>query len=90
MNKPVKQIPEWKMEGKKLKRKFKFKNFKEALSFINKVGKIAEKEGHHPDVRFGWGYVEIELFTHSINDLSEKDFKLAKEIDKLYSVISAN
>ena len=67
--------------GRKIRREFKFKNFKETLNFVNKVGEIAENEGHHPDIEFGWGYVNITLFTHAINGLFENDFILAAKID---------
>ena len=70
--------------GRKIRREFKFKNFKETLNFVNKVGEIAESEGHHPDIKFGWGYVNITLFTHAINGLFENDFILAAKIDKLF------
>ena len=69
-----------------LNKKFKFKNFLESQSFINKVGEISENEGHHPDILFGWGYAEIKITTHAIEGLSENDFILAAKIDKLISV----
>ncbi len=79
-----KQVQEWEVvDGHHLKRRFKFKNFAEALVFVNRVGAIAEREGHHPDISFGWGYVEITLFTHAVKGLSENDFILAAKIDKL-------
>ncbi|MDO8474329.1 MAG: 4a-hydroxytetrahydrobiopterin dehydratase [bacterium] len=72
------------MNGKKIKKNFKFENFKEAVEFLNKVAKIAEQEGHHPDMRvFGWNKVEIELSTHAIGGLSENDFILAAKIEQL-------
>lgn len=64
-------------------KKFNFKNFREALSFTNKVGKLAEKEGHHPDILLKWGAVEVFLFTHALNGLSINDFILAAKIDKI-------
>ncbi|KKR51149.1 MAG: hypothetical protein UT84_C0002G0010 [Candidatus Curtissbacteria bacterium GW2011_GWA1_40_16] len=67
----------------KIKRNFKFKDFKSALSFVNKVGAIAEEEGHHPDIEFGWGKARISLFTHAVSGLSENDFILAAKINKL-------
>jgi 4a-hydroxytetrahydrobiopterin dehydratase len=66
-----------------LLRKFKFKNFKEALAFTNKVGDLAESEGHHPDILLKWGEVEITIYTHKVNGLTESDFVLAAKIDKL-------
>ncbi len=79
-----KQVPEWEIvAGQEMKRRFKFKNFAEALVFVNKVGALAESEGHHPDIRFGWGYAEITTFTHAVDGLSENDFILAVKIDLL-------
>lgn len=71
------------MEQKKLVREYKFINFKEALAFVNKVGEIAEIEGHHPDIALGWGKVIISLMTHKINGLSRNDFIMAAKIDDL-------
>ena len=64
-------------------KKFNFKNFLESQNFVNKVGKIAEKEGHHPDIYYGWGYAEIKIFTHAIKGLHESDFVLAAKVDKI-------
>jgi 4a-hydroxytetrahydrobiopterin dehydratase len=69
-----------------LSKKFKFKNFLESQSFINKVGEISENEGHHPDILFGWGYAEIKITTHAIEGLSKNDFILAAKIDQLSNV----
>lgn len=81
-----KQVPQWETPNwHELKRKFKFKNFAEALLFVNKVGSLAESEGHHPDITFGWGYVDITTFTHAVDGLSENDFILAAKIDALLS-----
>ncbi|HEX8932258.1 MAG TPA: 4a-hydroxytetrahydrobiopterin dehydratase [Patescibacteria group bacterium] len=67
---------------KKIEKEYKFKNFKEALAFINKVGAIAEKEGHHPDIYLhNWNRVKLSLMTHAIGGLSENDFILASKID---------
>ena len=66
-----------------LNKKFNFDNFIESQKFINKVGKISEDEGHHPDISFGWGYAEIKITTHAIEGLSENDFILAAKIDQL-------
>ena len=62
---------------------FKFKNFRESQNFINRVGDLAEKENHHPDISFGWGYCTIKIFTHAIKGLAESDFILAAKIDKI-------
>ena len=66
-----------------LEKEFPFKNFKEALSFVNQVGALAEKEGHHPDIHLAWGKVRIVLWTHKINGLSENDFLLAAKIEEI-------
>ena len=66
-----------------LEKKFNFDNFVKSQKFVNKVGDIAEKEGHHPDILFGWGYAKIQIFTHKIKGLVESDFILAAKIDKI-------
>jgi 4a-hydroxytetrahydrobiopterin dehydratase len=68
-----------------LVREFKFRDFKTALSFTNQVGKIAEEEKHHPDILLSYGKVHIKIYTHKINGLSLKDFKLAQKIDAEYA-----
>lgn len=77
--------PAWKLsdDGKKIRRLFKFPDFAAALKFVNEVGRLAESEGHHPDIYFTWGKVEIELYTHAVGGLSENDFILAAKIDAL-------
>ena len=69
-----------------LEKKFKFKNFINSQNFINKVSEISEKENHHPDIHFGWGYAIIVITTHSIEGLSENDFILAAKIDQIANV----
>ena len=66
-----------------LTKNFKFQNFNESQNFVNKVGKIAEAENHHPDILFGWGYCRVKIFTHAIKGLAESDFILAAKIDKI-------
>ena len=69
---------------KKIAREFKFKNFKEAMAFVNKVADLAESEGHHPDILVhGWNNVRITLYTHAIGGLSENDFIMAAKAGKL-------
>lgn len=76
--------PSWKLVDRHhIERMFSFKDFKEALAFTNKVGEIAEKEGHHPDIFLSWGKVKIVLWTHKIDGLSESDFILAAKFDKI-------
>lgn len=67
----------------KIKKDFKFKNFKEAMAFVNKVADLAEAEGHHPDIHISWNNVRLELCTHAIHGLSENDFILATKIEQL-------
>jgi 4a-hydroxytetrahydrobiopterin dehydratase len=64
-----------------LTKSYEFSNFADALRFVNRVGEIAEGEGHHPDINFGWGYAHIKIYTHAIGGLSESDFILAAKID---------
>jgi 4a-hydroxytetrahydrobiopterin dehydratase len=76
--------PTWQViDQKKLSREFKFKNFVEAMAFVNKVAAIAEAEQHHPDVQIHYNKVTIELWTHAIGGLSENDFILASKLDAL-------
>ena len=66
-----------------IKRKFKFKDFKEAMKFVNDVADIANHEGHHPDIYIFYNIVDIELYTHAVKGLSENDFIMAAKIDKI-------
>ncbi|MDP3386305.1 MAG: 4a-hydroxytetrahydrobiopterin dehydratase [Eubacteriales bacterium] len=76
--------PTWQLvEKKQIEKSFKFKDFKSALDFVNKVGIIAEEEGHHPDIKVGWGRAKITLITHKIGGLSRNDFLMAAKINKL-------
>ena len=79
----LKSLKDWKAADEKLKKRFEFKNFAEALNFINKIGAIAEEKDHHPDITFGWGYAEIELTTHDASGLTHNDFDIAEKIDKI-------
>ncbi len=80
----AKQVPEWKVvEGHHIVRSFIFPDFRQALAFVNKVGEVAESQGHHPDILLAWGKAEISIWTHKINGLTESDFILAAKIDKL-------
>jgi 4a-hydroxytetrahydrobiopterin dehydratase len=71
----------WQAENNNLKKRFTFPNFAESLVFVNKVGEIAERFDHHPDILFGWGYAEFQITTHDAGGLTAFDFALAKEID---------
>ncbi|HEX5709368.1 MAG TPA: 4a-hydroxytetrahydrobiopterin dehydratase [Pyrinomonadaceae bacterium] len=66
-----------------LSKSYEFKNFADALRFVERVSEVAEAEGHHPDISFGWAYARIEIYTHAIDGLSESDFVLAAKIDAL-------
>ena len=80
----MEQLPGWEaVEEHHLQKDFKFKNFRDALAFVNLVGAQAEREGHHPDINFGWGYAQIKIWTHAIDGLSESDFILAAKIEML-------
>jgi 4a-hydroxytetrahydrobiopterin dehydratase len=73
----------WKIMNENLHKRFTFQNFTESLDFINKVGAIAEKLDHHPDICFGWGFAEFSITTHDTSGLTHNDFDLAKAIDKI-------
>lgn len=76
----------WKIVDKHhLEREYAFKNFKEALSFTNQVGQIAEQEGHHPNIFLSYGKVKVQIWTHKINGLTESDFILAAKICNLFT-----
>jgi 4a-hydroxytetrahydrobiopterin dehydratase len=76
-------MEDWHAEADFLKKRFKFKNFSEALEFVNRVGVIAERLDHHPDIYFGWGYAEINLTTHDRGGITDFDFAVAREIEKI-------
>ena len=88
IHKYLKKVDGWDVESVDQKdfyitKNFKFDNFLESQSFVNKVGEIAEQEGRHPDIWFGWGYAKIKIQTHAINGLHESDFVLAAKIDRM-------
>jgi len=64
-----------------LKKNYRFADFQEALTFVNRIGELAEEQGHHPDICFGWGHADITIWTHKIDGLTESDFILAAKID---------
>lgn len=66
-----------------LEREYKFKNFRQALDFTNRVGELAEEQGHHPDIYLTWGRVKLTIFTHKIDGLTESDFIFAAKVDRL-------
>jgi 4a-hydroxytetrahydrobiopterin dehydratase len=79
------QVPAWTVakDSKQISRMFTFKDFASALAFADKVGEIAESEGHHPDLHVSWGKVLVELWTHAVGGLSENDFIMAAKIDHI-------
>ncbi len=83
----LQEISQWKViNGKQIEREFQFKDFKTALAFVNTVAKIAEKEGHHPNINLhGWNKVTLTLYTHAIGGLSKNDFIVAAKVDGLLS-----
>jgi 4a-hydroxytetrahydrobiopterin dehydratase len=84
LSKLIKELNGWKIvEEHHLLKSYAFKEFSEALGFVNRVGQLAEEQGHHPDIRFGWGYAEVTIWTHKIDGLTESDFILAAKIDAL-------
>ena len=88
IHKYLKMVDGWEVKSDESKiyyliKKFKFKNFLESQKFVIKVSEIAESEGHHPDISFGWGYCKVKIFTHAIKGLAESDFILAAKIDKI-------
>jgi len=82
------KVPEWNVvevdNVPRLTRLFKFKNFAEALTFTNKVGEIAEEQGHHPVIELTWGKVTVEWWTHNISGLHENDFIMAAKTDQAF------
>ena len=79
-----KQLPGWDVvDEHHLTKTYKFPDFRKALAFVNKVGDVAEEQGHHPNICFTWGKVEITIYTHAINGLTESDFILAAKIDRV-------
>ena len=83
----ARQLPDWEVvDGHHLDRSYKFKDFREALEFTNRVGELAEEQGHHPDIYLAWGKVGIQLWTHKIDGLSESDFVMAAKVERLNQV----
>jgi 4a-hydroxytetrahydrobiopterin dehydratase len=79
------QVTGWQVvEGHHLLKSFAFPDFLTALAFVNRAGALAEQEGHHPDLFLAWGKVDVKIWTHKIDGLTESDFVLAARIDKVY------
>lgn len=79
-----KQLPHWEVvKEHHVTRTFTFADFKQALDFVNRVGAVAEEQGHHPDILLAWGKAEVTLWTHKVDGLTESDFIMAAKIDQL-------
>jgi len=86
------QVPDWELrdDAHRIERSFQFRNFREALSFVQRIGELAETQGHHPDVSFGWGYATVSLRTKKIKGLHENDFIMAGRIDRIFKANSSD
>ena len=82
------QAPNWELRdnARRIERTFRFRNFREALAFVQEVGELAETEGHHPDISFGWGNVTVSLSTKKIKGLHENDFIMASKVDRVFDL----
>lgn len=85
------EVPDWTLEDEahRIERRFRFKGFGAAFAFVSRVAAIAEEEGHHPDISFGWGYATVTLQTKVIGGLHVNDFIVAAKIDGLFGTPSA-
>jgi 4a-hydroxytetrahydrobiopterin dehydratase len=81
------QALDWQLseEAHRIERSFRFRNFREALTFVREIGELAEAEGHHPNISFGWGYATVSLQTKKIKGLHENDFIMATKIDRIFA-----
>jgi 4a-hydroxytetrahydrobiopterin dehydratase len=79
------QAPDWSLldEASRIERTYRFRNFPEAFAFVERAAALAEAEGHHPDISFGWGYATISLRTKKIKGLHENDFIMAAKLDRI-------
>ena len=78
----LRQAPGWERAGAEIKRSYRFGDFREALAFVNRVGELAERAGHHPDIDIRYNTVTLALSTHDAGGLTAKDFELARAIDR--------
>ena len=80
------EVSQWKVVTEHhITRAFTFSDFRKALDFVNRVGELAEQQGHHPDILLAWGKAEVTLWTHKIDGLTDSDFIMAAKIDRLYT-----
>ncbi len=79
------QAPDWGLldEAKHIERTYRFRNFREAFAFVERAARLAEEEGHHPEIRFGWGFASVSLQTKKIKGLHENDFIMAAKLDRI-------
>lgn len=81
---------DWRVvDGHHLEKEFRFRNFREALAFTNRVGELAESVGHHPDIHLAWGKVKVQVWTHKIDGLHEADFVFAAKAEKEHEAFQA-
>ena len=79
------EVPQWNVVHEHyITRTFTFPDFRKALDFVNRVGEVAEQQGHHPEILLAWGKVKVTLWTHTIDGLTESDFIMAAKIDGIY------
>ncbi len=83
IDKMITQIPGWKLDGEAIKKEWQFRNFSEAMVFINKIADLAEQHDHHPELYNVYNKVSLKFSTHDAGGLTLRDFKMAAEIDKL-------
>jgi 4a-hydroxytetrahydrobiopterin dehydratase len=85
------QAPDWQLleEAHRIERNFQFHNFREALTFVQEIGELAEAERHHPNISFSWGNATVSLQTKKIKGLHENDFIMATKIDRIFARRSA-
>lgn len=79
----LEETPGWTLKEHSIEREYRFKDFRQAIDFVNEIAKAAEEEGHHPDLFISYNKVRVELWTHKIGGLSNNDFILAARIDRL-------
>jgi 4a-hydroxytetrahydrobiopterin dehydratase len=87
----LRETPEWSLRDNvsRIERTYKFRNFREAFQFVERVAALAEDEGHHPDIGFGWGYATVSLHTKKIKGLHENDFIMAAKLDRVAAETAA-